>query len=269
MAADITSDVPSTTETKSLPCVQVDGTALNEYKVDKLSAPKFTQPLLDTTQTISVISKELMQEQGATTLTEALLNSPDVGTSARTARPAAGDGVYMRGIDTSSSIFVDGVRDLGSISRDVFNIEQMEVTKSPASTDNGRTAPTGSINMMSMQPELGSGLTGSVSYGGGDHRRATADWNQSIGETSAFRLNVMGQDSGIPGRDKVENNRWAILAYALKSSLTIWTTYHLPFGLTPMATRCAATFPTRCSSPNPRHTTAANSSSATPMASMK
>ena len=29
--------------------------------------------------------------------------------------------------------FVDGVRDLGSISRDVFNTEQVEVTKGPAS----------------------------------------------------------------------------------------------------------------------------------------
>ena len=37
-----------------------------------------------------------------------------------------GDTIYMRGFDASSSIYVDGVRDVGSISRDVFNIEQMD-----------------------------------------------------------------------------------------------------------------------------------------------
>jgi catecholate siderophore receptor len=41
----------------------------------------------------------------------------------------------MRGFDASSAIFVDNVRDLGSISRDMFNIQQVEVLK-------GRPAPT-------------------------------------------------------------------------------------------------------------------------------
>src|SRR3546814_19844070 len=53
----------------------------------------------------------------------------------------------MRGFDTSGSIFVDGIRDLGSISRDVFNIEQIEVAKGPAGTDNGSTAPSGAITL--------------------------------------------------------------------------------------------------------------------------
>ena len=49
----------------------------------------------------------------------------------------------MRGFDTSGSIFVDGVRDLGSISRDIFNIDQVEVVKGPAGTDIGRGAASG------------------------------------------------------------------------------------------------------------------------------
>src|SRR3546814_6202627 len=53
---------------------------LSDYKVDAVSSPKFTQPLRDTPQTIQVITKELFNQQGATTLTEALRNSPGVGT---------------------------------------------------------------------------------------------------------------------------------------------------------------------------------------------
>lgn len=212
---------------KTLPGVKVEAITGNDYRVDKLSSPKYTQPLLDTTQTISVITKELIQQQGATTLTEALRNSPGVGTFyvGENGSTSTGDSIYMRGFDTSGSIFVDGVRDLGSISRDVFNIEQVEVAKGPAGTDYGRTAPTGSVNLASKQPQLGNGISGSIGYGSGQHKRATADWNQTLGETSAFRLNVMGQDSGSPGRDKIEANRWGIapsLALGLKTPTRVY-----------------------------------------------
>ena len=233
VATDMPASTPSSdaqvAHAKNLPGVKVEATT-NDYRVDQLSSPKFTQPLLDTTQTISVISKELIQQQGATTLTEALRNSPGVGTfyAGENGTTSTGDAITMRGFDTSNSIFVDGVRDLGSISRDVFNIEQIEVTKGPASTDNGRTAPTGSINMVSKQPTLRDSLSASVAWGGGDHKRSTADWNQRIDSNAAFRLNVMGQDSGVPGRDKVENNRWGVapsLAFGLGTTTRVYLDY--------------------------------------------
>jgi len=230
VAMDTPASTPSSdaqvANAKNLPGVKVEATS-NDYRVDRLSSPKFTQPLLDTTQTVNVITKELIQQQGATTLTEALRNSPGVGTFfvGENGATTTGDGIYMRGFDTSGSIFVDGVRDLGSISRDIFNIEQVEVTKGPAGTDNGRTAPTGSVNLVSKQPQLGDGVSGSVAYGSAQHKRATADWNQTLGSHSAFRLNVMGQDSGVPGRDKVENNRWGIapsLAFGLQTPTRVY-----------------------------------------------
>jgi catecholate siderophore receptor len=215
---------------KNLPGVKVEATAGGDYRIDQLSSPKFTQPLLDTTQTISVIGKELIQQQGATTLTEALRNSPGVGTFyvGENGATSTGDAIYMRGFDTSGSIFVDGVRDIGSISRDVFNIEQVEVTKGPDGTEYGRTAPTGAINMVSKQPQLTNAVSGSLGYGSAQHRRATADWNQAIGNNAAFRLNVMGQDSGVAGRDHVENNRWGVapsLAFGLGTATRVYLDY--------------------------------------------
>lgn len=115
---------------------KIDVHAVAGYKADKLASPKFTQSLQDTPQTIQVITSHLFNQQGATTLTEALRNSPGVGTffAGENGNTNTGDTIYMRGFDTSSSIFVDGVRDLGSISRDVFNTEQVEVVKGPART---------------------------------------------------------------------------------------------------------------------------------------
>jgi len=214
-------------QARTLPGLKVEANRGPDYRVDTLSSPKFTQPLLDTPQTITVISKELLQEQGATTLTEALRNSPGVGTFyvGENGSTSTGDAIYMRGFDTSGSIFVDGVRDLGSISRDVFNIEQIEVTKGPDGTEYGRTAPTGAVNLVSKQPELGQGMTASVSYGSGQHKRSTVDWNRQTGEHSAFRLNVMGQNSGVPGRDRVKNDRWGVapsLAFGLGTPTRVY-----------------------------------------------
>ncbi|MCW0038016.1 TonB-dependent receptor plug domain-containing protein, partial [Acinetobacter baumannii] len=147
---------PSARTVPSLKEVTVEGSRSTGYEPAQVSSPKFTQPLVDTTQTISVIKEQVLQEQGATTLTEALRNVPGAGTfyAGENGNTSTGDAIYMRGFDTSNSIYVDGVRDVGSISRDVFNTEQVEVTKGPASTDYGRSAPTGAINMVTKQPSL-------------------------------------------------------------------------------------------------------------------
>ncbi|WP_375592228.1 catecholate siderophore receptor Fiu [Chitiniphilus eburneus] len=208
----------------TLPTVTVTApTEQPEYKVDRVSSPKFTEPLLNTTQTISVISEQLVKEQGATTLTEALRNSPGVSTFflGENGNTTTGDAIYMRGFDTSNSIYVDGVRDLGSVSRDTFNVGQIEVTKGPAGTDYGRSAPTGAINLVTKRASLEDASSASLTAGN-DYLRATADLNRAITaiEGAAIRLNVMGQQGGVEGRDEVENDRWGVaasLAYGLGS----------------------------------------------------
>jgi len=191
--------------------VNVQSSAESSYKADTVSSPKFTQPLQDTPQTIQIITKELFSQQGATTLTEALRNSPGVGTFfvGENGTTSTGDTIYMRGFDTSSSIFVDGVRDLGSVSHDLFNIEQVEVEKGPAGTDNGRSAPTGAINMVSKQAFLRDTSSGSIDAGTHGQKRATIDLNQTLKDIpgSALRVNAMWQDSDVPGRDHVNNSR--------------------------------------------------------------
>ncbi len=214
---------------QTLPEIKVQATVGADYRGQSAS-PKFTQPLIDTPQTLQIITDDLFDQQGATTLAEALRNSPGVGTfyAGENGSTSTGDAIRMRGFDTSGSIFVDGVRDMGSISRDVFNIEQVEVTKGPDGTEYGRTAPTGAINMVTKQPFLEQAVSASLAYGSGSHKRATADWNQPLGAHSALRLNVMAQDSGVPGRDVVENKRWGVapsLAFGLGTPTRVFIDY--------------------------------------------
>ena len=215
---------PATGEAQTLPAIRAKAAAESDYKANEASSPKFTQPLLDTPQTITVIKKELLREQGATTLSEALRNTPGItmlmGENGNT---SSGDSIFMRGFDTQSSIFVDGIRDLGSISRDIFNIEQVEVVKGPSGADNGRGAASGYVNLSTKVPTLESFSTGSLSLGTSSRARATADLNRPLDIAipgSALRLNLMVQDYGVPGRDEVKKKSYGFapsLAFGLNS----------------------------------------------------
>lgn len=201
----------NTAQATELQTVTVQAQTGSAYKADTVSSPKATAPLLDTPQTITVIKKEILQEQGAVTLMEALRNTPGITMQmGENGNTSAGDTFQMRGFSTQSSTFVDGIRDLGAITRDTFNLEAVEVVKGPSGADIGRGATSGYINLVSKLPGLENATSGSLTVSTVDHRRLSADINQKVGETSAVRLNVMGQLGDVPGRNVVENNSWGV-----------------------------------------------------------
>lgn len=198
----------------AMPEVRVKATGdAGSFKADTASSPKFTAPLVDTPQTISVIRRELIQQQGGATLTDALRNTPGITMLAgENGNTATGDAIFMRGFDTQGSIYVDGIRDLGTFSRDMFNIEQVEVVKGPSGSDNGRGTASGYINLVSKQPSREAFTSGSASIDSAGQGRLTADVNRGFGGDlgGAWRLNVMKTEGGVEGRDEVRKDRWAI-----------------------------------------------------------
>jgi len=145
---------------------------------------------------------------------------------------STGDSIFMRGFDASANIFVNGVRDIGTISRDMFNIEQVEVVKGPSGTDIGRSSPTGYINLITKTPKLENSFSGSLTYGSADFGRGTIDWNRVITNTdssgTAFRLNAVAEDGGVAGRDEVKNKRWGIapsIAFGLNTPTRVFLDY--------------------------------------------
>lgn len=208
----------------------VEAQAPSLYAPTKSADPKFSRPIADTTRTVTVISEQVLKDQGATNLTDALKNVPGVGAffAGENGNSSTGDTIYMRGADTSNSIYVDGVRDIGSVTRDTFNTEQVEVIKGPSGSDYGRSAPTGSINMISKQPRLDSGIDASASIGSAWYRRGTLDLNEAIGETTAVRLNLMGEKTHDAGRDNVKNERYGIapsIAFGLGTQNRLYLNY--------------------------------------------
>ncbi len=194
----------------TLPEVKVTG-QVESYKAEKASSPKFTAPLVDTPQTITVIKKELLQDQGATTLTEALRNTPGITmTMGENGNTTTGDSVFMRGFDTQGSIFIDGIRDLGTVTRDVFNLEQVEIVKGPSGSDNGRGAPSGYINLESKRAKAEDFSNASVGVRSAGGYRATADLNRQFSENAAFRVNLLSENSSVEDRDWVKNKSLGI-----------------------------------------------------------
>jgi catecholate siderophore receptor len=186
-----------------------------------VSSPKYVVPMREIPQTIEVIPRAVIEQQAVTTLSDALRNVPGITLQAGeggAAANTAGDMFNLRGFNASNSLFVDGVRDDGLISRDVYNLEQVEVFMGPTGTDVGRGTAAGYVNLQSKVPTLSSGTSALLSYGSADQKRLTVDFDQvlPLGQPgswlsrSAVRLNGLWQEGGVPGRDIVSQERQAI-----------------------------------------------------------
>ena len=192
--------------------LELEGVAVSVEILGRITAssPKYTEPLRDTPQTITVIPKTVIEEQGATTLRDVLRNVPGLTMTAGEGGTPAGDNLTLRGFSARNDIFVDGARDLGPQSRDPFNLEQVEVAKGPGSAFTGRGSAGGSINLVSKAPAVNRFFAGTISGGSDATKRFTGDINLPIKDRTAFRLNFMTHDSGVAGRDVVENQRWGV-----------------------------------------------------------
>ena len=169
----------------------------------EVSSQKFTAPLLDTPKSVTIVPAELLEQQGATSLVEALRNVPGITFNAGEGGQPAGDNLKIRGFDAGADVFIDGVRDAGSQTRDIFALEQIEVVKGPASAYSGRGSAGGTINLVTKKPRDESFTSARLGAGTDSYARAALDTNFRFGDSAAFRLNVMRQDADVPGRDSV------------------------------------------------------------------
>jgi catecholate siderophore receptor len=196
------------------------------------SSPEYTEPLLDTPQSITVIGGETIEEQSATTLRDVLRNVSGISIQAGEGGVPAGDNLSIRGFNARTDLFLDGVRDIGGYTRDPFNVEQVEVIKGPASAYSGRGSTGGAVNLVSKTPGQAAFGSADLGLGTDGYGRATVDLNRPLAAVpgGALRLNAMWTDAGVPGRDEVESRRWGIapsisLGLGTPTRLTIGTFY--------------------------------------------
>lgn len=215
----------------ALPTVDVGADAARTgYQPAALSSlPRFTQPVLDTPQSINIISPQLMQDQAITTTRDALRNVPGISLAAGEAG-SQGDNLTLRGFSARSDFFRDGMRDFGSYYRDPFADEEIAVLKGPSSVAFGRGSTGGVINQVSKQPGLAPITQGTLSFGTDGTKRLTGDVNRAIDALpgAAVRLNVMVNQNGVADRNAAEYNRFGIapsVAFGLGTDTRLTLSY--------------------------------------------
>lgn len=173
---------------RALPVVTVTGgqEAPTSYQAPTAAtATKIEAPLRDVPQSIHVVPKALMQDQGARSLQDVLKAVPGVGLS-------NGDGqrdqATIRGFSAIADQFVDGFRDDALYFRDLSNVERIEVLKGPASVLYGRGSSGGLINRVTKKPGIHKSEA-LVQWGSWNQRRGEFDLARHDADSGfAFRL---------------------------------------------------------------------------------
>ncbi|WP_375243845.1 TonB-dependent receptor [Sphingomonas parapaucimobilis] len=176
-----------------------------------LESPKATAALLDTPQTITVVSEQTIRKQNLQTLRDVLQTLPGITFGAGEGGGGYGDSINLRGYSASNDITIDGVRDSAQYSRtDPFNLQQVEVYNGANSVFNGSGSVGGTINLVSKvpTPETLTIMQGSV--GTDNYYRGAIDSNVRVSDLVAVRLNGAYHHNDVPGRDVEKMQRWGI-----------------------------------------------------------
>ena len=198
------------------------------------SSAKYAAPVMETPQTIDEVPRQVIEDQAATTLRDTLRNVAGISLAAGEGG-AQGDNLTIRGFTARNDLFIDGMRDFGSYYRDPFNMQEVEVLQGPSSVTFGRGSTGGVVNQASKSPNLARTVSGDLDLGTDLTRRLTFDINRplpNLGNGAAFRLNLMGDEGNVAGRDVAENRRFGVapaVTFGLGSG-TRWTFSYLHQG---------------------------------------
>ncbi|MGO9430404.1 TonB-dependent receptor, partial [Rhodoblastus sp.] len=178
------------------------------YKVNRLSSNKFTEPVLNTPRTITVLSKEVLEDKNATSLREIGRSTAGVTLGTGEGGNAFGDRFFIRGFDARNDVFVDGIRDPGVSSRENFYTEQVEILRGPGSSYAGRGTAGGAINIVTKQAGDRDFYDVNVQGSPSDQtKRVTVDLNKAISPLLDVRFNGLHQEANVSGRDYVIDDR--------------------------------------------------------------
>jgi iron complex outermembrane receptor protein len=138
--------------TANIERIEVKGSYFNDYKVDNASGPMRTSTsLLDTAQSVTVITDTIVNEQLATTLGEVLSNDASLTPGSKQRNREV---FNLRGFELSSSTgyLRDGHQHWSHYQQPIEILEQVEVIKGPSSILYGQSGPGGLVNMVTKKP---------------------------------------------------------------------------------------------------------------------
>lgn len=217
-----------------------------------VSGSKTVTPLIEVPQSISVVTRDQMEDRGVQNIAEALNYTAGVVT-----QPYGNDpryfNPYLRGFDSVNSVYFNHfrfIRDFGALAFEPYGLERVEVVRGPASVLYGSGEPGGLINLIQKRP-TGTSF-GEVGGEIGNHNRFVAklDAGGVVNDTVSYRITSLGRLSDHQ-MDYVEDNRFYIapaitFAPTADTSLTLLATLQRDTGTSPLGLPQAGTL-----DPNP------------------
>ncbi|MCK0746448.1 TonB-dependent siderophore receptor [Chromohalobacter nigrandesensis] len=212
----------------ALPTLQVTGERMSNALMptegytasNSLSATKTDTPLMETAQSVSVVTREQIEDQGAQSVQQALRYTPGVNTGLRNGFGNRYDFISMRGfggVGSLDNVYLDGLKmasDVGgynSLQIDPYFLERVDVFKGPTSVLYGQSYPGGLVGLTSKRPLFTPRHEIQLETGNHSERTARFDFSGPVGESRQVAYRLVGLASGSDSQfDHVENERYTI-----------------------------------------------------------
>ena len=155
-------------------------------------ATKTNTPLLDIPQSISVVTKDFIRDQGFQSLTDVTRYIPGVAIHQGEGNR---DELVIRGVNSSANFYVNGFRDDVQYFRDLYNTQSLEILKGPSALAFGRSAGGGLVNRTLKDADGTRVYEATMQTGSYGDRRVSLDAGQAVNENVAVRLNAFYEGS--------------------------------------------------------------------------
>ncbi|MCH2558467.1 MAG: TonB-dependent siderophore receptor [Alcanivorax sp.] len=168
-----------------------------------LVATKTRVPLSETPRSVSVVTRERLEDQGSQTLTDALGYVPGIFAPPLAAGDGlAGDFFFIRGFNATDygyGLFRDGLRvqpNRYDTTTEPYGLERVEVFRGPSSILYGENAPGGLVNLVSKRPTHEARGEVRATYGSYDRRQLGVDVSGPLVDDKVLgRLVMLGREA--------------------------------------------------------------------------
>ncbi|MBJ9204727.1 ferrioxamine B receptor FoxA [Citrobacter sp. FDAARGOS_156] len=162
-------------------------------------ATKLATPDIETPQSVSIVTREQFEEQGATSVRQAVSYTPGVYSNQIGASNRF-DYIVLRGFSDGSldNVYLDGLKMMGdtnshsSLVIDPWFLDNIEVVRGPASVLYGRSSPGGIVALTSRKPSFDAGGEVKLFAGNNNQRGAAFDVTGALDDNDRVAARLSG-----------------------------------------------------------------------------
>ncbi|UDJ81785.1 ferrioxamine B receptor FoxA [Kosakonia oryzae] len=181
-------------------------------------ATKLETPDIETPQAVSIITRQQYEEQGATSVRQAVSYTPGVYSNQIGASNRF-DYIVLRGFSDGSldNVYLDGLKLMGdtnshsSLVIDPWFLDSVEVVRGPASVLYGRSSPGGIVALNSRKPSFDPGGEVKLFAGNNNQRGAAFDVTGPVDDNDRVAVRLTGMTRYADSQfDHLKEQRYAI-----------------------------------------------------------